>query len=289
MVEIREDIDPEAGLILADAAQIHQIVMNLCINAGHAMRQSGGILEVRVSGVKIDASLSRSNTKLEEGPYVKLVVTDSGCGMDDTTQQRIFDPFFTTKGVDEGTGMGLAVVHGIVTDHNGAIVVDSTPGKGSTFEIYLPACQDIAHVTIDEQPRQIGGTESVLVVDDEAVLAETAAGLLSSLGYNVTMTADSLKAVEIFARNPANFDIVITDQAMPHMSGVELAKKIKDLCASTPILVASGYSDLVTADTAVEHGFHGYVGKPYTARDLGRAIRSALDDDSSETPSGITA
>ncbi|MBM3300062.1 MAG: PAS domain S-box protein, partial [Deltaproteobacteria bacterium] len=229
-IEIRQDIDPTTGPVLADPTQMHQLMMNLCANAYQAMEGSHGVLEVSVQ----EAALAEDSRELQElsltpGTYVKLTVSDTGHGISPELMERIFDPYFTTKEAGKGTGLGLAVVLGIVRSHGGAINVKSDPGRGTTFFVYLPRCQPLAEAIPVEGTALVSGTERIMFVDDEEQIAEFGRRVLESLGYQVTAFTDPVKALETARRNPADFDLVITDLMMPNLTGVELAKKLTQI------------------------------------------------------------
>ena len=212
--------------VLADQSQLHQVLMNLCTNAWHAMQQTGGVLEVALEKINLTAPKQSGNQTIEEGSWLQLTVRDSGCGISDTDINRIFEPFFITKGQSEGTGMGLAVVHGIVASHNGAISVQSAPEEGSLFEIYLPAAAPDTIQTVERKYHIQGGGEHILVVDDETALVSMMTDILSRQGYRVQGSTNSLEALELFTSEPDRFDLIITDFTMPQLRGDQLARKI---------------------------------------------------------------
>ena len=275
-IEIRENFDVESGMIMADPTQIHQVLMNLCSNAVHAMRGKGGVLEVSLADVEVDAHLLASNLDLKPGPYLKLMVRDTGHGMDQELIKRIFEPFFTTKKPGEGTGMGLAVVHGIVTRHEGAVITDSELGQGATFQVFFPRMQ--GHVeqeplTLDAIPT---GDERILLVDDEEVQVRSGRHLLERLGYTVTTTTDSIEALEIFRTQPEAFNIVITDQSMPGLTGIQLAERLMHIRPDIPIILCTGFSEVVDGKEAKAMGIREFMMKPFSARQLAETIRRIL-------------
>lgn len=278
-IEIRQDIDTNSGTVLADPTQIHQVLMNLCTNAYHAMREEGGILEVKLDAVEVDAESARTHPDLREEAYVRLIISDTGHGMDRATMERAFDPFFTTKGPGEGTGMGLATVHGIVTSHGGAITLYSELGNGSTFQIYLPRVESATPVEILDIEPVTRGKESILFVDDEVSLVHIGKQMLERLGYNVTARTSSVEALELFRAKPDRFDLVITDQTMPNMTGVELAEELMRIQPDIPIILVTGFSEVVTPERAKQIGFREYIMKPILTRDLNKAIRRVLDQE----------
>jgi PAS domain S-box-containing protein len=273
-IEIRKNIDDASLVIMADPTQIHQIVMNLCTNALHAMEETGGVLSVILEAVTFeDESVPASDGSLKPGRYLRLTVADTGCGMDDYTLSRIFDPYFTTKEKDKGTGLGLAVVHGIVQSHEGTIRATSMPGEGTTFDIYFPVTEPRDRGEARQTEAAPGGSEHVLFVDDEPMLVDLAEGMLKSLGYRVTATVDPRTALELFKRYPGRYDIVITDFNMPGIRGDKLARKIEAIRPDIPILLVSGY---ITGKFESAF-FTGYLYKPFTQKDLAQSVRRALD------------
>jgi len=226
-------------MVMVDPTQIHQILMNLCTNAAHAMQERGGCLSIELNTIELNSGIVSEKNSLESGNYVQLCVSDTGHGMPSKVIDRIFDPYFTTKERGEGTGMGLSVVHGIVESYNGAISVQSEPGKGSTFKILLPVverCAEPERVKVFDIPK---GTEHILFVDDEQVLVEISRTQLEGIGYNVSTMTSSLEALELFKTNPGRFDLVITDMTMPKMTGDELAWEIKRIAPDMPILLCT--------------------------------------------------
>ncbi len=276
-IEIRFATDGEVQQVLCDPTQIHQVVMNLCTNAGHAMKESGGTLEIKLSPFYVDAAFSCLHVNLSEGRYIRMTVSDTGCGMDRATTERIFEPFFTTKEAGEGTGLGLSVVHGIVTAHGGGISVYSEPGEGTTFQVYLP-CVERGSVSDEEYEAEIPtGTERILFVDDELPNTMIAKQLLSRLGYEITTRTSSLEALELFTARHDQFDLLITDQTMPQMTGQELLNAVRFIRPELPIVLVTGFSETVTARNYREMGFNGYLMKPLVLRELGQTVRDALD------------
>lgn len=277
-IEIRQLMGQELGKILADPTQIHQVLMNLCTNAAHAMRETGGLLEIGLAQVHLQEAPVLRTFALEPGNYLKLTVRDTGQGIAPDVLDKIFDPFFTTKNRGEGTGLGLSVVHGIVTSHGGGIEVQSAPGQGTTFVLYFPVLESVsetvAAAVADAPPT---GKERVLLVDDEAALIEMGARILVYLGYQVTTRTSSTEALELFRDQPDDFDLVITDYTMPNMTGGELAKHILAIRPGMPIVLCTGFSEIFTEEKAKELGVRGYVMKPISIHDLAKICRSALD------------
>jgi CheY-like chemotaxis protein/two-component sensor histidine kinase len=278
-VEIRENIVDHDTLILADPTQIHQIIMNLCTNAHHAMREKGGILAVELVHSEIHPHDEKINTlHLTPGPHLLLKVCDNGKGMEKVIQDRIFDPYFTTKKSGEGTGMGLAVVQGIVKSHGGHISVYSEPGKGSSFLIYLPRIVQ-ENVPADEMYtiETPTGAERVLVVDDELTIADMEQRLLESLGYQVTSITSPFEALQIIAAQPHRYNLILTDMTMPKMNGAELAQKILRIRSDIPVILCTGFSEMMNEKKAKAIGICEYVMKPLIRKDIADAIRRALD------------
>ena len=276
-IEVQQHIAEDSGIVLADPTQMHQILMNICTNAEYAMRETGGILAIRVNDVDVDMTMATHHPQLHPGPYVRLTVRDTGQGMTTDMLGRIFDPFFTTKSVGEGTGMGLAVVHGIVAQHGGVITVESAPDAGSTFAIYLPRMQETADKKT--QPREgvtPQGTGRILFIDDEVTITHSMSILLESLGYEVIGHTSGREALETFQVEPHRFDLVITDQTMPHMTGETLAQELRQLRPDIPIILCTGFSHVMNAEKAVTQGIDAFCMKPLTVRDLAMTIQEVL-------------
>jgi PAS domain S-box-containing protein len=276
-IKIKQNITSDTYVINANTTQIHQILMNLCTNAEHAMRK-GGVLGVSLANVDLDKEFFAELDSLTPGSYVRLSVSDTGCGMDSKTLERIFDPFFTTKDPDEGTGMGLSVVHGIVKDHEGCINVQSDPDAGTTFNIYLPVIEFTVEVLPEKQEPILGGTESILFVDDEEVLVSMAGETLKRLGYRITTRTSSVEALKLFRTKPNEFDLVITDLTMPEMTGDDLALKILSIKPDIPIILCTGFSHDVTPEKARALGVRELVMKPVVGTQLGQTVRRVLDE-----------
>jgi len=278
-IEIKHKIQDKAGVILADATQLHQIVMNLCTNAYHSMRETGGILSVSLSEREISKEDSiYSDLSLAPGNYMVLDVSDTGHGMDQNTIDKIFNPYFTTKKQGEGTGLGLAVVHGIVRACGGEIRVYSEIGQGTSFHVYFPKIEDKAQ---SEQSRNRvalqRGNERVLVVDDDKVNADMMKSSLENLGYQVTVFTASQEALDAFNATPDNFDLVVTDMTMPKINGVELSKKILIVRPQMPIVLCTGYSELISKEKVKSIGIKAFLLKPVLREELARTMREALD------------
>ncbi|MCP4713710.1 MAG: response regulator, partial [Deltaproteobacteria bacterium] len=277
-IEINQIIDESTGIINADPTQMHQIVMNLCTNAAYAMQESGGVLEITLSPIIITQESLSKYHDVSPGPFVELKITDSGIGIEPRLIHRIFEPFFTTKEMEKGTGMGLAVVHGIVKDHGGNISVDSRPGKGTTFTILLP--QVVAEPDNEEAaPTEVPtGNEHILLVDDEKTLKELGGKILGSLGYQVTAFSSSIEAFETFRQSPDIFDMVISDQTMPHMTGYSLSKRILEIKPELPVIICTGYSDTISTKKTESAGIKALIYKPIHRNEIARTIRAVLDN-----------
>lgn len=276
-IDIRQHLEPRCGVILADPIQIHQILINLCTNAYHAMKDKVGVLEVRLEAVAVDEDFARMHAEIDEGPYVRLTVSDTGGGMDQATLERIFDPFFTTKTVGNGTGLGLSVVHGIVKSLGGAITVYSELEKGTTFQVYFPQYQKAAAPAAAPVEPVPVGHEHILFVDDEKQISQIGQKLLERLGYKITAKSSSVDALEIFRNTPDYFDLVITDLTMPEMTGLELAKELLNLRPEIPIILATGFSEATVIGKAKKLGIRECIMKPLVLRELGKVIRRILD------------
>ncbi|MHB1349434.1 MAG: PAS domain S-box protein [Desulfobulbus sp.] len=277
-IEIRQDIDPKCGTVLSDPTEIHQIVMNLCTNAAHAMEQHGGILEVGLSRVTLSAADTARHPGTEPGHYVLLRVADTGTGMDAEIIKRIFDPYFTTKKKGEGTGMGLSVVHGIVKNHGGIVTAQSTPGQGSVFQVYFPRVEIPAPAVQPQEDANVAGDETILLVDDEKVLAEMEQRILERLGYHVESRVSSIEALQAFRANPMKFDLVITDQAMPNMTGVELARELLAIRPDLPIILCTGFSKQINEANARSLGIRAFIMKPLLKSEIAKVIRQVLGE-----------
>ncbi len=279
-IEIREEIDTDCGAILADPTQLHQIVMNLCTNAYQAMRESGGILGVRLFKASISEKDSKvASSELLPGNYVQLEVSDTGCGMGHETLERIFEPYFTTKAKGQGTGLGLSVVHGIVKGYQGQITVYSEVGKGTCFHVYLPLIAQTPAIdgSALTPPSLPTGTERLLVVDDETVITTMLEAILTSLGYQVTVVNDSEEALARITHDPSSFDLLITDMTMPHLTGLELTTKALAIRPDLPIILCTGFSELINKEQARALGIRAYLMKPVSVHELALAVRAALD------------
>ncbi len=277
-IKIHDDIDSECGFVLVDPTQTHQILMNLCANANHAMEGTGGTLKVELQNVCIDEQDDKQLAlHVEPGEYVELLVSDTGSGIGSDIIEKIFEPFFTTKDVDKGTGMGLAIVHGIVADFGGAITVESKLGKGTIFRVYFPVVEKDALKPKKDAGEISLGKERILFIDDEQLLAEMGQAMLERLGYNVTMRQSSLEALSIFENCPEEFDLIITDQTMPDITGLDLARRVLQIRPDMPVILCTGYSNLVDEETAKAMGIKEFAMKPLNKSQVSQLIRKVLD------------
>ncbi len=279
-IEISHHQSAGLGQVLADPTQIHQVIMNLCTNAADAMRKKCGTLKINLSNVELPADTG--DPDLPEGSYLRLTVADTGHGMDRKTLERIFDPFFSTKGPGRGTGLGLSVVHGIVKNHGGAITVSSEPGKGTVFNVFLPRSRQ-KDERMEENPAAVpGGKERILFLDDEEALVFANQKMLEGLGYEVVGGTDSLEALEVFKAQPDRFDLIITDQTMPHMTGDKLARAIQRLRPDIPVILCTGFGNpangALTPAAAKAAGIREVVMKPVGRSEMARIIRRVLDE-----------
>jgi len=281
-VEVEQRVVTQDDTVFADPAQMHQVFINLCTNAAHAMRETNGVLRIEMARETVDAHTAARVQGLKPGDYVLLTVRDQGEGMEATTQARIFEPFFTTKKPGEGTGLGLSVVHGIVMSHGGAIDVTSQRGQGSVFRVYLPSAPPAA---ADAERARVPDTKSrgehILVVDDEPDVTRVLSRILESQGYRVTALTSSEAALAAFRRAPNDFAAIITDQTMPRLTGVELARAIHAVSARTPVILTTGYRGILTAE-AVARDIAGVAAKPFDVMTLTATLRAVLD--SAEEP-----
>ena len=276
-IEIRKDLAKDAGVVNADPTQMHQVIMNLTTNAGHAMQKNGGLLEVALANVELDYPSASKHLDLAAGSYLRLTVSDTGHGMTAETLERIFDPYFTTKDTGEGTGLGLSVVQGIVKTHGGTITVYSEMGKGTTFHVYLPIILDEERAEKESEEPLPTGSERILFIDDEEVLVETGGQILKQLGYEVVTKISSVQALELFRAAPDRFDLVITDMTMPHMTGDKLARDLMKIRPDIPVILCTGHSRLVSEEKAKDIGIRAFVMKPLVMRNLAETVRKVLD------------
>lgn len=280
-IEISHEIDAACRPVFADATSIHQIIMNLCTNAYQAMKEAGGVLDVRLREIEVDDFMPGIRPDLPPGTYVRLSITDTGCGIDDAAISRIFDPYFTTKKVGEGSGLGLSVVHGIVKKLGGAIAVESCVGNGSKFEAFLPiypVSQEEPQKTTQKTTGVLYGKERILMVDDEVSIAHSMSNALRKYGYQVEVCSNSLEARAMFRAKPKHYDVLVTDQTMPQITGMQLAGDLLSIRPDLPIILCTGYSDLVDELKAKANGIHEFLLKPFLPEVLAGAVRRVLDD-----------
>jgi signal transduction histidine kinase len=275
-VEIRQAIFSTAA-VMADPTEIHRLVVNLCTNAVLAMRDRGGVLEVGLDEVLLDAGFILARPGVEAGRFLRLIVRDTGTGMTPEVKSRAFDPFFTTRKEQGGTGMGLSVVHGIVQKLNGTISVETEPGRGSTFSVFLPVLASREEAPGPGEETPLPGTERILLVDDEALVAGFSREMLSGLGYTVEAFTSGVEALEAFRSRPSGYDLVITDMTMPVMTGDILAGRLREIRPDIPIILCTGFSEQVSAERARGLGIDEFVLKPLVMAGLSRVIRRVLD------------
>ena len=277
-IEIINNIDDDCHPVMGDATQIHQVIMNLCTNAYQAMQDKGGTLEVNLSEVDVGYEETVKKIGMQPGKHLQLLVRDEGCGMDAIVLDRIFEPYYTTKEQGKGTGLGLSVIHGIVKNHRGDISVTSSPGKGTTFKVYLPITEDADIVTeLEPSNGAAKGNERILLIDDEEQIVSMEQQMLENLGYEVTARTDSTEALKEFSLQPQNFDLVITDMTMPQMTGDELAQKLLDIKPDIPVILCTGFNEDITEEKALAMGIQKFVMKPVIKNDLATTIRTVLD------------
>jgi CheY-like chemotaxis protein/anti-sigma regulatory factor (Ser/Thr protein kinase) len=276
IIRFELQITGDVGMVLADPSQMQQVLMNLCTNAAHAMEGKGGVLKITLSNGYLDNGERPAGLESLSTEYVKLTVSDTGHGMQPWVTKRIFEPYFTTKERGKGTGLGLSVVHGIVKSHDGDIKVSSVLGKGSIFEIYLPRAKDEETESANPDMQLIKGTGRLLFVDDEASLTLVAQKMLSQLGYQVKTATDPAQALQMFRSTPDQFDMVITDLAMPGITGLELASSILEIRPGFPILLCTGFSDWVKEEMLQSMGIRGLLIKPVAIHELAHVVKMAI-------------
>ena len=278
-IEIECDIDDACGPIKGDPTQIHQVIMNLCTNAYHAMQETGGKLDVSLKEIHIGYEQSIERVGMKVGKHIELIVKDSGHGMEPQVMERIFEPYYTTKAQGKGTGLGLSVIHGIVKSHGGDITVSSLPGHGATFKVYLPIIDEMeVKIAADEPPIAVNGKERILLVDDEEQIIDVEQQILERLGYHVTPKTDSQEALEEFAAQPDRFDLVITDMTMPKMTGDQLARRMMDIKPQIPVILCTGFNETISEEKALAMGIDKFVMKPIVKDELASTIRTVLDN-----------
>jgi PAS domain S-box-containing protein len=276
-IEIHDNIESDA-IVMGDPTQIHQILMNLCTNAGHAMREQGGILTVSLINLLSDSDFILQYPELKRGPYMQLTVSDTGSGIPSDVLEHIFDPFFTTKNLGEGTGMGLSVVHGVVKSLKGVIDVKSVPGKGTSFNVFLPIIESGILDEKKEEKLISGGNEQILFIDDELSLVEIGKKQLETLGYKVVAKTNALEALEIFRTDSEKFDLVITDMTMPKITGDKLARELISIKKNICILLCTGFSSGMTKKKARKMGIKGFLLKPVSRFEMAQMVRKLLDE-----------
>ena len=276
-VEVHESIGAEAEMVLGDTAQLHQILSNLCQNAALALCGNRGLIDVKLEAIQVDAALAARHPDLKPGSYVRLIVADSGCGMSRETLERIFEPFFTTRSQGEGSGLGLSVVHGIVKSYGGTVTAYSEVGKGSTFSVYLPCFLKKGQPHEPPAiPKLETGSERILLVDDDTAQLKGLAQMLERFGYKVTARSSGRTAISAFKKDPGAFDLVITDQTMPRMSGIELARSLVKVRPDIPVILCTGFSEKVNGENVGHDGIRAFIMKPFTAQEISGLIRKVL-------------
>jgi len=274
-IEIRKEIE-SSSLVMGNTTQIHQLILNLCTNAAHAMEDNGGIMEVTLKDVHFGEIINIPEG-LEKGKYIELAISDTGSGIEPEHIDSIFDPYFTTKKAGKGTGMGLSMARGIVESYGGTILVESSPSVKTRFTIYLPITSNLDNEITFENKTLPKGDEHILFVDDEPPIARMGSRMLESLGYQVTTRTSSIEALELFKAKPDDFQLVITDMTMPHMTGDKFAIELKQIRADIPIVLCTGYSNKIDADIAQKIGINAFTYKPFSKADLASTVREVLD------------
>jgi signal transduction histidine kinase len=277
-IEIRQDLETDCGTVLADATQMHQIVMNLCTNSLYAMADKGGILDVRLDAMEFNPRKIKANANVKKGNYVRLTISDTGVGMDKQTIDRIFEPFFTKKEVGSGSGLGLSVVHGIVNNYNGAIQVQSEPGTGTIFMIYIPqhSAQGIEEIQIIERTKK--GSENILFVDDEKEITYMGKKMLESLGYTVDIRTDGFSALHEIQTNKQKYDLLVTDQNMPKMLGTDLVVRARKIRPDLKVILITGYEDSIKEGAVGDYDISEIIMKPLILSEFSKIIRNVLDE-----------
>ncbi len=277
-IDIQHEVLATRDTILSEPTVIYQVLMNLCTNAAHAMENTGGAIEIKMLNIVFDADSRNMPRGLGRGEYLQLTVSDTGPGIEQMVMDRIFDPYYTTKEVGKGTGMGLAVVKGIVESHKGAVTVATTPGKGATFTVYFPLTDEIPLVETEKPKLLELGDETILFVDDEKSIVDMGNQMLTRLGYTVETALTPLAALDLFQSNPRRFDLVITDMTMPQMTGLQLIKRIKSVNPKIPVILCTGLSTHITPEKADAMGIQGYLMKPIVKLEMASLVRKVLDD-----------
>ena len=275
-IEMQSDLGNDKCVVNADPTEIHQIVMNLCNNAGQAMHEQDGKLTISLCTKDVDDTLTMRYPELDCGPYAVIRVSDTGVGIDPDLIDRIFEPFFTTKAIGKGTGMGLSVVHGIVTDLGGMITVFNNPVRGTTFEVFLPIAESGSKEAARAAPKIPGGKEHVMVVDDVPEVSQMVTRMLSRLGYRVTAFENGKEALAALHSSPASYQIILTDQTMPKMNGIELTRKVRERDLGIPVILMTGYIHELEDSQSADSGISSYLRKPVKLENLANSIRDAL-------------
>ena len=276
-IKIKQDFNTDS-FVMGNSIQIHQIIMNLCTNAVHAMESKGGVLKISLTDITVDETLEFASLGLKPGCYTKMTVSDTGTGIPQEIMGSIFDPYFTTKAIGEGTGMGLSMIYGIVENSGGKITVQSKLDSGTVFAIYLPVtnkCLPQQTFTPSALPT---GNERILFVDDEITIVKMGGQIIERLGYSVTTSTNSMEALDLFRSNPAHFDLVITDMTMPTMTGDQLAKELMNIKPDLSVMLLTGYSKKITKETAMQIGVKAFAYKPIVKEELAKTIRKVLDE-----------
>jgi CheY-like chemotaxis protein len=276
-IKIEQNLSADTYPVMGNDTQINQLLINLCNNAIDALPVKGGLITIELLNETIDILQTKYQTKLKPGQYAKLIVSDNGVGMDKVILDRVFEPYFTTKDIGEGTGIGLAVVHGIVERHGGAIYVDSKPGQGTIFTIFLPAHEGLLEQETDEQDILPVGDECILYVDDEPSIALLGKRHLENLGYTAESTTDPQKALDMVRSDPIKFDLLITDMAMPNMTGDQLIIETLKIRQDMPTIICTGYSAKISEKEAADIGARSYIMKPINKSELATTVRKVLD------------
>jgi len=279
-IKISRKIHADSSMVLADSTQIHQVLVNLCTNASHAMRKDGGQMEVSLEDVDLESETRIGDEYLGPGHYVKISVSDTGYGIEKQVLERIFEPFFTTKTVNEGTGLGLSVVHGIIKSHNGAIAIKSTPGQGTTFDIFLPRLENSEIKELQPSQAAPKDSELILLVDDEEMIINSTSQILKRLGFDVIARTGSIDALETFQEEPEKFDLVVTDQVMPNMTGTQLSEKLLAIRPDIPIILCSVFPEDVCPEEIKKIGIKEFIAKPISMQKINKIIRKVLDKSS---------
>jgi len=288
-IEMRQNIKPDLAWILADPIQIHSLIMNLCANAAHAIGKDIGSVKIDVEDVEIDSKTASGHRDLSPGSYQKVTVSDTGIGMTPEIMDRIFDPFFTTKEPGEGTGMGLSMVHGIVKRHKGAMSVQSKPGKGTKFDFFFPIIENKEIEEVKSPSLITEGHGQILFVDDEKDIVDMGKKIIENFGYQVVGVEDSMEALEIFKNNPDDFDLVISDITMPNITGEDFAKKILSIKPDIPIILCTGYSDIISERHAKKIGIKKYIMKPFSGQKIAEAINEVFNENEQKQKSSKPA